>query len=238
MYNALQIKNTDRLLIVAPHPDDETVGCGGLLARFGPQCDVLLLTDGRKGVPSDGSKSESETALIRKAELDAAAAFFGVGHVFALALPDSRLSEHAGAVSSFDLRPYDKLFVPNRHERHPDHAAAYRIIKKLAKKQRAKAELLEYEVWSPIASPNRFLDLSAEMEKKLEGIRLYRSQIRELDYEALATGLNGYRGAPHHIRFCEAFYSESVFRRERRQQQFSKLPGWTKKLVITLHRGC
>ena len=232
MYNALQIKNTDRLLIVAPHPDDETVGCGGLLARFGPQCDVLLLTDGRKGVPADGSKSESETALIRKAEFDATTAFFGVGLVFALALPDSRLSEHAGAVSAFDLRPYDIIFVPYRHERHPDHAAAYRIIKKLAKKQRAKAELLEYEVWSPIAAPNRFLDVSDVMEQKLEGIRLYASQTQELDYEALSKGLNGYRGAPHHVGFCEAYYSEREACKARRKQRFARLPKWLRTILL------
>lgn len=236
MYNQLEIQKSDRILIVAPHPDDESVGCGGLLARFGPQCDVLLLTDGRKGGPADGSQTEAETVRIRRGEFDAAADFFQVGKAFALELPDSQLWARRSAVSGIDLSGYAKVFVPYRAERHPDHAAAYRIIKGLFKKQRCPGELLEYEVWSPITAPNRFLDISEAMERKLAGIRLYGSQTRELDYEALATGLNGYRGAPHHVLFCEAFYSEAVSRRERKQRRFAKLPKWTRKLLLQLKK--
>ena len=45
----VNFKKTDKILIVSPHPDDETIGCGGLLAKYGPQCDILMLTDGRLG---------------------------------------------------------------------------------------------------------------------------------------------------------------------------------------------
>lgn len=236
MYGSLRFSEKDRILIVAPHPDDETLGCGGLLALFGPQCDVLLLTDGRKGVPSDGSKTEEETAVIRRAEFDAAAALFGVSHATALDLGDSCLRENAGAVSSFDLRCYHTILIPYRLDRHPDHAAANRIIRRLYKKQRCKAELLEYEVWSPVASPNRFLDISGVMDQKLDGVRLYASQVKELDYESLVIGLNGYRGAPHHVRYCEAFFSEKAFQMERRQRIFERLPLWLRKLLLCVRR--
>lgn len=236
MYNRLVISKPDRILIVAPHPDDETVGCGGLLAKYGTQCDILLLTDGRRGGPADGSQTETETATIRKTEFDVAMAFFGVKHVRAMGLPDGSLAKNAKAVTDVDLRPYDRILVPYRNERHPDHAAAFRIIRRLNKKQRSKAELLEYEVWSPITEPNRFLDISDYMERKLEGIRLYRSQVRELDYEALTTGLNCYRGAPHHAPFCEAYFSENAEKKEKKQATFAKLPGWLRKLLLKLRR--
>ena len=45
----LSFSSKDRILIVAPHPDDEAIGCGGILALYGDQCDVLILTDGSKG---------------------------------------------------------------------------------------------------------------------------------------------------------------------------------------------
>ena len=234
MYSQLVLSKSDRILVVAPHPDDETVGCGGLLARFGPQCDLLLLTDGRKGGPADGSQTETETVRIRRGEYDAAAAFFQVSKATALGLPDSQLWEHRKEVSAVDLRGYHKILIPYRMERHPDHAAAYRIIKQLCKKQRFRGELLEYEVWSPITAPNRFLNISDVMEQKLAGIRLYDSQVRELNYEALASGLNGYRGAPHHVRFCEAYYSEAAARKERRQQRFARLPGWLRRMLLVL----
>lgn len=234
MYNALHIQKTGRILVVAPHPDDESVGCGGLLARFGPQCDLLLLTDGRKGTPADGSKSEAEIAAIRKAEFDAAAAFFRVNRVTVLNLPDSQLWKHRKEVSNINLRVYDKIFVPYRMERHPDHATAFQIIRKLHRIQHAKGDLLEYEVWSPIIAPNRFLDISEVMEKKLTGIRFYVSQVRELNYEALAIGLNGYRGAPHHVSFCEAYYSEAAEKKEKKQAAFARLPSWLRKLLLTI----
>lgn len=232
MYNQLVISKSDRILVVAPHPDDESVGCGGLLARFGPQCDVLLLTDGRKGGPADGSQTEAETVRIRRGEFAAAAAFFQVGKTFALELPDSQLWARRSDVSGIDLSGYAKVFVPYRAERHPDHAAAYRIIKGLFKKQRCPGELLEYEVWSPITAPNRFLDISECMNRKLEGIRLYASQTRELNYEALAKGLNSYRGAPHHVSFCEAFFSEAADKKEKKKAAFACLPGWMRKTLL------
>lgn len=234
MFNCLTIQPSDQILVVAPHPDDETVGCGGLLALFGRQCDVLLLTDGRKGTPADGSKTEEQTAEIRKAEFDEAMAFFNVKSFQALGLPDGSLAKKAREVSGVDLRSYDLVFVPYRNERHPDHAAAFRIIKKLKKTQHAKAELLEYEVWSPITAPNRFLDISDSMDRKLEGIRLYASQTRELNYESLAIGLNGYRGAPHHLRFCEAYFSEAAVKKEKKQAAFLRLPGWLRKQLLKL----
>ena len=61
---SLDIKKNDRILIVAPHPDDETIGCGGLMLKYGEQCEILLLTDGRKGYNSDIKTDED--ALVEK----------------------------------------------------------------------------------------------------------------------------------------------------------------------------
>lgn len=232
MYNALNISSNQRILVVAPHPDDETIGCGGILALYGPQCDVLLMTDGRKGGPADGSQTEEETAAVRRAEFESAMALFHVRDHKELAIPDSTLKANKDRVTGMDLKAYDYIFVPNRNERHPDHKATYEIIMKLCKRQKSKAELLEYEVWSPIISANRFLDISQVMEKKIQGLTVYVSQVAELDYEALARGLNTYRGAPHHIAYCEAFYSEAVEKRNRKQAWFAKLPSGVRKLLL------
>ncbi|MCR5809460.1 MAG: PIG-L family deacetylase [Clostridiales bacterium] len=206
MYPTIQINRNDKLLIVAPHPDDETIGCGGILSLYGPQCDVLLLTDGRRGVPEGSKLTMEETASIRKEEFIAVMDFFGVHSYQTLDIPDGELASFEKTVSGTDIRSYDKIFVPNRRERHPDHKAAFEIIRRMQRRQKAKAELIEYEVWSPIVSSNLFLDVSSIIETKTAGLRKYASQTASIDYEALVKGLNMYRAAPHHVSFCEAYY--------------------------------
>lgn len=236
MYNSLTIEKNAHILIVAPHPDDETVGCGGVLAQYGKQCDILLLTDGRKGTPEGGSRSEAETAALRAEEFEAVAAFFRVRSFRALSLPDSELAANAKAVFGFDLRNYDLIFVPNRNERHPDHKAAYEMIRRMCARQRASAELIEYEVWSPIVRPNRFLDISGCMSVKCEGLAMYASQLSEIDYKALVLGLNSYRGAPHHLQYCEAYYSELADRQQKRIDRIDSLPSGVRRSMRAVKR--
>lgn len=236
MYNALNIKESDRILIAAPHPDDETIGCGGILALYGPQCDVLLLTDGRLGKPEGSDYSEEKTAAVRQAEFEAVMGFFHARSHHELRISDNTLSANASVVSVVDLREYDYIFVPNRNERHPDHKAAYEILKKLHKAQNAKGALVEYEVWSPLTAPNRFLDVSEVMDRKLAALAKYESQIASIDYEALALGLNMYRGSPHHVSYCEAYYSTQMARENRKEDLILKLPLCLRKPLIAIKR--
>ena len=236
MYNALKIKGNERILIVAPHPDDETIGCGGILALYGSQCDVLLLTDGRLGKPEGSDYSEEQTANVRQAEFEAVMNYFHVRRYHELRAPDGALADNADAISGVDLREYDYVFVPNRNERHPDHKAAYEILKKNHKAQNAKGTLVEYEVWSPLIAANRFLDISTVMDSKVAGLVKYESQIASIDYGALVRGLNMYRGAPHHIVYCEAYYSEQMERDNWKQYLFLKLPICLRRQLIAIKR--
>lgn len=236
MYNILNILDNDRILIVAPHPDDETIGCGGVLALYGPQCDVLLLTDGRLGKHAGGNQAAEEIIAIRKAEFETVMSFFGVRYYKELNICDSQLKSNDKAVFFYNLREYDYIFVPNRNERHPDHKAAYKILKKMHRLQKAKAGFLEYEVWSPIISANQFLDISEVMDYKLSGLLKYESQIAELDYVALAKGLNTYRGAPYHTAYCEAFFSEAAYQKQVKQKLFAKLPLVIRKQLLSVKR--
>lgn len=237
MYNAIDISDNDRILIVAPHPDDETIGCGGILSLYGSQCDVLLLTDGRRGKTVGGNQTDEEIIEVRKLEFEAAMSFFGVRYYKELNICDSQLKSNEKEVFTYNLREYDYIFVPNRHERHPDHEAAYEILKKMHRLQKARAGFMEYEVWSPIISPNRFLNISEVMDKKISGLLKYESQIAELDYEVLTKGLNSYRGAPYHVPYCEAFYSDSEYQRKKKQELFAKLPLIIRKILILVKRS-
>ena len=87
------------LLVVAPHPDDESLGCGGLIARAveaGQAVTVAVLTDGAGSHPSSRAYPPARLAEVRRAELAQALNALGSGRVQAQAFdaPDGRLGEH------------------------------------------------------------------------------------------------------------------------------------------------
>ena len=202
---SLTIKDGDRILIVAPHPDDESIGCGGLMLQYGSQCEILLLTDGRKGYDSRIPTDEDELVKQRVQEIRSAAALAGIEHIHILGIPDSTLSEHVEQVAAFDFTPYQFVFVPNHYERHKDHAPVSKLVQKTCRRQGTSARIYEYEVWSPLPAFTDVLDLEDVMERKLEMVRQYQTQIRFLDYEAMTEALNRYRGAGQKIKYAEVY---------------------------------
>lgn len=203
----LNIRKEDRILIAAPHPDDESIGCGGLIALYGKQCDVLLITDG------DNHQGEHDLAKIRESEFIHAMTLAGVKGYQCLRLPERQIRCTTVKKAAIDFRQYSHVFVPNRYDAHEDHAAVYKVIKKLVPKS---IKLYEYEVWSPLRNPNVYLDISDVSEKKRELIECHRSQTAALDYPGMILGLNAYRGRSHGYPFAECYYCE----KEKRVQQW------------------
>lgn len=100
---------------------------------------------------------------------------------------------------------YDYIFVPNSCEKHPDHKYANKAIKEAVKRQRVKARVMEYEVWSTISEPSHYLKI--DMEKKSELIAVYQSQLMHINYIDRMKELNYYRGMACHSEYAEC-YSE------------------------------
>lgn len=197
----LKIKKNERILIVAPHPDDDCISCGGLLALYPGQCDVLLVTDGY-----DPSMGDPQIAQIRLHEFESAMKAAKVRQYTTLHLTQYQILQHFQAFSQVDLRPYAYIFVPNRYEYHKDHVAVYKTIKKLYKQQKCRGKLCEYEVWTTLRYPTFYLDISSVIQQKKDLISEYRSQTAQLDYASLALGLNAYRGLSRHMPYAEAYY--------------------------------
>lgn len=229
---SLSIKPDERILIVAPHPDDETIGCGGLMLSYPSQCEILLLTDGRKGYDSRFPTDEDALAEQREKELNEVAKTVGINKVYCLKIPDGEVAEHEEFIAGFDIRTYAYVFVPNRFERHKDHAPALAIIQKMKRKQKAKAKLFEYEVWSPLAHPTDMTILDSLIDQKLDLVRKYQSQIRFLDYEAMTEALNRYRGAGNKIKYAEVYAYLPELNTAKRLFRF--LPGWMQNLLRRL----
>lgn len=200
----IKFKKTDKVLVVAPHQDDETIGCGGLLAKLGKQAEVLLLTDGSLG-NIEIYKDEKKLVDIRNKELKEALKIAKVNKIYTLNIKNEKLKQNKDVVNKFDISKYDYIFVPNRYEGHPDHRAVYSIFKSMRRTQKSKAKIYEYEVWTPLREPTWFLDISDVIDIKKKMIKTYKSQLKGKDYYNATIGLNMYRGLNNNYKYAEAY---------------------------------
>lgn len=142
-----------RVVVLAAHPDDETIGAGGALRalhRAGAAITVVVATDGEAAFPALGPAAREALAATRRAELDAALARLDIGEVpvHRLGLPDSALHEHTGALHEAlrgHLAGADAYLAPWPHDPHPDHAEVGRAAAAVAP---VTAHGWSYLVWT------------------------------------------------------------------------------------------
>lgn len=225
----LKICPGDRILVVAPHPDDESIGCGGLLALYGKQCDVLLLTDGRRGHMGRYDGREEELVKLREEELRRAVELAGVHKLTMLRIPDSELFGHDAEVGRYDIREYDYIFVTNHMESHEDHRMCFRMLKKMKRSQHAKAMLMEYEVWTPMVRPSHYLDITDVIGQKRDMIEQHQSQMMDIDYAGKGIALSCYRGINIKAPYAEAY--TAVGRKSLKKAVSARIPKvWKRKI--------
>lgn len=124
---------SDRVLVLVAHADDETLGAGGFIAAAadrGALVHVVVATDGDASHPHSPTHTPTQLAAIRREELVAAVAALDprVQTTF-LGLPDGKLSAHLETLTSWlttQLDDYTLLVTPWSHDAHPDHEACAR----------------------------------------------------------------------------------------------------------------
>lgn len=211
-----------RMVVVAAHPDDETLGAAGLVAHAhaaGLQVQVVVATRGEASHPHSPSHTPQRLAQRRLAEVASAVAVVAPGqHLDVLCLPDGRLAEHEAALTARVVALVgdgrDCVVVgPWRGDGHPDHEAAGRCAAAAA--ARTDARLLEYPVWfwhwgapddAPWGSALR-LDLGPELrDLKERAIQAHHSQVAPLSGRPGDEVLLGADVLAHHRRDCEVFW--------------------------------
>jgi len=143
-----------RLVVVSPHPDDETLGCGGLIAearRLGVDVLVLSVTDGEACYADDPEWPPERTRLVRRAELRAALTTLGVADdaLVALDVGDGGVAAREDALASTLeslIAPGDVVLTTWRFDGHPDHEATARATARAVKA--VGARVMEYPVWA------------------------------------------------------------------------------------------
>ncbi len=142
----------ERLVVVVAHPDDETLACGGLLARAAEHdlpTVVVVATDGEASHPDSPTLDPETLAGRRRAELVAAVAVLHpAARLIRLGLPDGRLPGHEDAIADRlrDVVDADTLLVSTwRHDAHGDHEAVAQAAADVAIETGARH--LEAPIW-------------------------------------------------------------------------------------------
>lgn len=179
------------IVVIAPHPDDETLGCGGLLAwavGCGVSCDVVYLTSGEQSHPG----TSCDLSGIRRAEATAAAGELGLmpNQLHFLGLPDAGLPDLIDDARRHAMQRLQELAAQRRPalflvtadtDTHGDHRAAFALVRE-AVRDAAGVELMTYPVWSwlleaaPAPLQGVRVDIGQYRAKKSAALRAYESQ--------------------------------------------------------------
>lgn len=186
-------------LVLAPHSDDETLGCGGTLARLrqaGWRVRVLVITDGAQGDPC-GYLGNEDVVTHRQGETRAALECLGVEEVSFLAMPEGEpfAWEAVGANLRDQLEALapDWLLVPPVLDFHRDHVHTSLLAMDLWQGRGCRERLFLYELWQPLPI-NRVVDVTQVLAIKRQAIAAYGLPLRYLDYADAFEGLMRYRG--------------------------------------------
>jgi LmbE family N-acetylglucosaminyl deacetylase len=195
-----------RVLVLAPHPDDEVFGCGGAIADLaarGAAVDVLLVTDGAAGATD--AEGRRAIAARRARESREALGILGGGALHEGGMRDRGLGGNSAAleelIASFLAKTSpDLVIAPSPVETHPDHRAVAYALLALARRRAAdagaaalaRATVAFFEVSQPFR-PNFLFDLTPVLERKRQAVKAFASQAAERDYAGFVDGLNAYR---------------------------------------------
>ena len=202
--------HVERILVIAAHPDDEILGCGGtmpFLARAGHEVFIAILGE---GITSRGDRRES----AEPRELDdlhknahEAAALMGAKKLFLEKLPDNRfdslpLLEVVKVVEKLigNVRP-TIVYTHHGGDLNIDHAVVHRAVLTATRPQNDMPvkEIYAFEVpssteWafqqmSPSFRPNVFQDIGLTLELKIQAMNTYKSEIRQFPHPRSAQAL-------------------------------------------------
>jgi len=214
----------NKVMIVAPHPDDETLGCVGTILKHklrGDELYWLIVTN-----ISVEEEYDKDRVMQRQEEIDTVSKEYGFANVFKLNFPTTKLDiipkkqiiEDISKVID-EVRP-EIVFIPNRNDAHSDHKITFEAVMCSVKTFRCSfiKRILMYETISetefatPFQNdafvPNSFSDISNYLDSKIAIMEIYKGEMAAHPFprskeniKALAT----FRGATGGVKYAEAF---------------------------------
>lgn len=189
------------VLVIAPHPDDEALGCGGLIAALGERgadVAVVFVTDGGASHPRSRDWPRARLADLRAEEASAALTALGISSALRLHLglpdadivrgsPDWQRAVERTAQLAADLRPAVVL-APWRRDPHRDHRDSHALTVEALQRADIRPRLLEYPIWldeleaedarpRPGEAVALAVDVSRWRKRKRAAVAAHRSQL-------------------------------------------------------------
>ena len=193
----------DKCLVIAPHPDDEVIGCGGIMAKYAAQFDCVVVNSSGF-VRKDDTLGEEEIADERIAEFNSAMDFLGIKNrwIFKIfgKIPhfDKMIEQVPNYLKTLNLAKYDYIFVPDRFDGHREHRFVTNHLVPLLMRRggyNKRGFVCQYNVWGTVFDPNYFEDISAVAAIKEQAILKYHSRTFIKDnYAKRIAGLNYFYG--------------------------------------------
>jgi LmbE family N-acetylglucosaminyl deacetylase len=214
-----------RILVIAPHPDDETLGCGGSLLKHKANGDSLSWLVATRGHEPQWS---AELLEQKEREISAVAAAYSFDNTFRLNFPTIKLDKIpveeliAGIRDAVtDFKP-DCVYLNHAGDVHSDHRVLFEatmsVLKPFYSSKHGVKRVLSYEVFSSTDAapanparaflPNVFIDVTEFLEKKLEIMGLYESELQASPLPRALDSLRALarvRGATIGVEYAEAF---------------------------------
>ncbi len=210
------------VLVVSPHPDDETLGAGGTLLKLKKQGHKIYWLNVTDMKAEDGWRAEH--IAHRKEQIIGIRSYYGFEAFYNLAFPTAKLSsidegKIIGAIKNVydEVRPY-WLIIPGNYDAHSDHHVVYNCCMAAAKTFRAPyikrvttMEILsetEFGYQQEKFQPNLFVDITSELDEKIEAMKIYDTEIEDSPFPrnlVNLTALAKIRGGESLTQYAEAF---------------------------------
>jgi len=193
----LRIPEKSSIVVLAPHPDDDIFGVGGLIGSLSKKmCSIhiVYLCSGESGTVSGASDTNlSETR--KKEAIAALVLLHGDTTIEFLNQPDGSLQVSAKIIeklsSIFKNHKPDYIIAPWFGDNHEDHQTTFQIMRK-SLLGISPDKILLYEVWTPLI-PNRYIVIDDYIDAKIMAINEHTSQLSSRNYIDAIIGLNAYR---------------------------------------------
>jgi hypothetical protein len=236
----LELTLAQRVMVFAPHPDDECIGCGGTLAllaqRPGVEIKVVLVTNGDGGAHSP----EPEMGPRREQEMINALQVLGIESLDVMGLLDGRitLSTELTKKIEFLLNNFKPnwIFLPSPLDYHKDHLLISHLVSEVAWAQPEVEQLVYFETWCPVPATHT-VDITSVMDLKVQALSKHQTAMKYGDYIRCIQALNAYRGLYLGFgRYAEAFLVQARSDLEAMRPWISSIRNWSLSLKQLLSK--